>query len=954
MLKQVFFALFLIGIFSGSIFSKNANRNAEVSYSPEENSRPWDEIARAFEQGTQFMEAGQLDSALHYFLVAEEALDRILMTAPDEKDKIAEWQVDIYDQLSRVYQNQEMLGKAVQYANLSLDITTLRYGNNHPATCRNYRHLGDLYLAAGEFLRSEDYYRKAIFVLEQARDHDALTPENSELLGEFYASLAKVYYVTSRPLREENALYEKSLTLVKKENKKAAVKIRQLLKMGSVQIWERDLDSARKEFSRADSIWQKHQAVYAEDKDFQLLQAEIIRVLGYYWKAQGQYEKVLSHYKKYVQITERLGAPITQSRAVLVLMEIGEIYGQRLTISRSSADSSVYYTQKALHKICRTFASHDITQLPESEDVKSFLYTYGILKQLARYHEKRAFQYGNESDKISALKAGLSLLDLADKLHTRHLEEATVLRGGRISGLIHGSILSHDAGLRFAHLLYQLEPADSLLEKAFYYIQRLKGQKLWLARLKEEAYSIETLPDSILAKERELLANVHYYENQLHLAQQAKNVSSIEAYLNDSLFHAKRAHEKLLCKMDEEYPMYWKLQSRFKPVTVQEIRQELRADEILVEYSGDPSSIDAFIITKDQAPQLQWLVYMNSTTVKKVFATTDSLNQLLQNSIMQRKSSREKFVTWSHQLYQYFLQPLEKQLAGKKRLIVIGDGPTNFIPFETLLSTGEAQPFDRLNYLIRSHEISYHYSSTLFAESRRKSTVHHSGIYAFAPVYDEQDIALAPSSIQQYGAHAPLRAFDEDGNYAPLPESEREATSIVQLFEERAGADNTLVLRREASESSLKAALEKPYRFVHIAGHSFADLENPDFSGIACAKGEETREDEILQAGEISQLRIKADLVTLSSCESGYGKAVDNDGLQGLNRAFVYAGAPNVAFSLWKVYDKVSASLMVDFYAHILQGQSYSAGLRAAKLRLLADPATASPHFWGAYMLIGG
>ena len=139
-----------------------------------------------------------------------------------------------------------------------------------------------------------------------------------------------------------------------------------------------------------------------------------------------------------------------------------------------------------------------------------------------------------------------------------------------------------------------------------------------------------------------------------------------------------------------------------------------------------------------------------------------------------------------------------------------------------------------------------------------------------------------------------------------------------------------------------------------IAAERGEDCRERALEGARCAAPLWRDEDGTLHAGEINLLRIKADLVTLSSCESGYGKPEDNDGLLGLNRAFVYAGAPNVVFSLWKVYDKVSASLMVDFYTHILEEQSYSESLRAAKLRVLADPATASPHFWAAYMLIGG
>ena len=173
------------------------------------------------------------------------------------------------------------------------------------------------------------------------------------------------------------------------------------------------------------------------------------------------------------------------------------------------------------------------------------------------------------------------------------------------------------------------------------------------------------------------------------------------------------------------------------------------------------------------------------------------------------------------------------------------------------------------------------------------------------------------------------------------------------MLEQSGTRNNTLALRTQAGEGALKQALTEPYQYVHIAGHSFSDLKDPKFSGIACSSSDTLIEDGILYADEISQLNIQADLVTISSCESGYGQVAQGDGLLGLNRTFISAGAQNVVFSLWKVYDHISASFMVDFYTRVLDGQGYAGSLRAAKLRLIRDPATASPHFWAAYMLVG-
>ncbi|MEO1713997.1 MAG: CHAT domain-containing protein, partial [Bacteroidota bacterium] len=195
---------------------------------------------------------------------------------------------------------------------------------------------------------------------------------------------------------------------------------------------------------------------------------------------------------------------------------------------------------------------------------------------------------------------------------------------------------------------------------------------------------------------------------------------------------------------------------------------------------------------------------------------------------------------------------------------------------------------------------------------------------------------------------------DENGTLLPLPESEREVNEIKALFLDKDPIPIATNLRSYATEAALKENLQQPYRYIHIAGHSFADLNNPLFSGIACyPDADNDPNSTMLYMGEIYLLKTQADLIILSSCESGFGQALDSDGLVGLNRAFIISGTPNVVFSLWKVYDKVSAEMMIQFYRGVIDGADYASSLRDAKLRLINDPATASPHYWSPFLMIG-
>jgi len=668
----------------------------------------------------------------------------------------------------------------------------------------------------------------------------------------------------------------------------------------------------------------------------------------------GYFDKSLHFYKKYVEVWERYGSGPVTSENIGMLMEIAEIYNWRMRDGILYADSSVYYTQKALIIATRTFNTYDLTQLPAVEDLKDITYIYAILKQLARFVELRATLYGNEEEKKKALHTALAIIELADQFHSRSLQRMNTMRAGQVAALIHRSLMIYHASIVFCTYLNQLEPSPDLIAKCFYYSQRMKAQKLWLVQLKEEANKIEDLPASIQAKEKELLSDIQQYEKLVLKTQNEGDSSLVEDYRNNQLFQAQRAYETFQVQLERTYPRYFNHKFTFKPNSIAELQQTLKPDELLIEYILSRKEQLAFVVQKDQAPQVITLATL-AKTAKQALSNIEQLHDLLQRSPMIRKTSRAKFISLSHALYRYFLQPIEASFAGKKRLIIIGHEQINYVPFETLLRSAELGAFKDLDFLIRDYEISYHYSANLLVQSRKKSKLTEGGVYVFAPVYDDhKDLALSTQAKSIVPKDGTLRAFDEKGQYTPLPASEFEANDILQLFDQQKAQGNQLALRKAATESNLKMNLEANYRYIHIAGHSFANLKNPKFSGIACFAGaSDLKEDGILYMGEIYALTPKADLVTLSSCESGLGKLEISDGLIGLNRAFVYAGIPNVVFSLWKVYDRVSATFMVKFYQEVLSGENYAASLRKAKLELLENDATASPHYWSPYLLIG-
>ncbi len=615
----------------------------------------------------------------------------------------------------------------------------------------------------------------------------------------------------------------------------------------------------------------------------------------------------------------------------------------RLHRNSGRIDSALYYNALAINELSGQKTKEGFS-LPFAENILNIPTAYEVLHQRAQLFMASDFKPAERT--ANALR----VIDLLDELHAANIKTINILRGGKSKSLVSQATAPYQLGIDIAFEDHRTSHSSESLNKAFYYTQKMKAQQLWLSLLKEEAKQYSHLETSVLEAERDLQVEITFYEKKLIEAQQNNDSTKINRYEKDILFKLNNDYVKLQRQIERDYPDYYASKYEFAPETATSLQEVLGEQDMLIEYVFTDSLLYIFTLAADGPLQLTQTALMDAT-VQQI----DDINHSLQRSAMLRRSSREKFIGLSHDLYQQFLHPIEDQLSGKQRLIIIGDGMTNYIPFETLLASDEVKPFHELHFLIKDFEVSYHYSASLFAKARRKRPNNFTGLFAFAPIYEYSKNELASTLRSK---DAVFRAFREDGTFLPLPESEKEVEDIAALFNQYQQNKARIALRNSASESKLKLELAKPYQFMHIAGHSFANLDNPKFSGIACFQNNSVKqdsiEDGILYTGEIYNMHTDIDLITLSSCESGYGKLEKTEGLLGLNRAFIYAGAQNVVYSLWKVYDKVSAQLMVDFYQGILEkGQSYSTSLRRAKLEQINHSATASPHYWGAYLLIG-
>jgi CHAT domain-containing protein len=181
-----------------------------------------------------------------------------------------------------------------------------------------------------------------------------------------------------------------------------------------------------------------------------------------------------------------------------------------------------------------------------------------------------------------------------------------------------------------------------------------------------------------------------------------------------------------------------------------------------------------------------------------------------------------------------------------------------------------------------------------------------------------------------------------------------EADQIARLAKS-SGTQGDLWLDLSANEDDLKTHDIQNYRALHIATHGVLDAMRPQFSGLVLSLvGNKGDDDGFLRTGEVFNLKLGAPLVMLSACESGLGKVKRGEGVIGLSRAFMYAGATTVGVTLWSVADKPTAELMTDFYQRLLgPNPSPSDAIREAQLAMISGKKYGAPYYWAPFVLVG-
>jgi CHAT domain-containing protein/predicted negative regulator of RcsB-dependent stress response len=410
-------------------------------------------------------------------------------------------------------------------------------------------------------------------------------------------------------------------------------------------------------------------------------------------------------------------------------------------------------------------------------------------------------------------------------------------------------------------------------------------------------------------------------------------------------------------------------------LSISEMQQQLLDDNtILLEFKLGQDRSYLWTVTWDgvhsyQLPSKAEIEAQARRVYQLLTARQPASNLTVGQQRAREKAADLQYQTQASVLSNMLLAPVAGQL-GTKRLVIVADGALQYLPFAVLPAPAMPETKAGPRPLILDHEIVSLPSASVLAALRRELADRRPAPKTVAvladPVFEMDDarVKLRLTSAQAGVAasaststlNRAVRSVRGDGESVKLQRllfSRDEAEAILSLTpnQSKLEALDFRANRKQAMSDELSQ-----YRIVHFSTHGLLDSRHPELSGLVLSLVDEAGrpQEGFLRLQEIYTLRLNADLVVLSACQTGLGKEVRGEGLIGLVRGFMYAGAPRVMASMWEVDDAATAQLMKRFYRGVLQEKlTPAAALRAAQIEMLRKSHWQSPYYWGAFVLQG-
>ena len=753
---------------------------------------------------------------------------------------------------------------------------------------------GQLYNVLGKTTQAQEQLQMALSIRQK------LLPENHELIAAAYNDLGLSYVRVDN----DKALdyYDKATAIYQSihgvDHPKYAIAN---INTGFVYREMELYGDAVNNFETALKIWEKLFTTAHPAKAFALsnLGQTYLR-MGDKKAARGYFDRSLKIYR------EVYGAKHPDIANILNL--IGN-----LEIGNDNFVAALQAYQEALVANVKDFDNASVEANPALENYyngKVLLYT---LLFKAQAFEKKYF---GQSLKLGELQLALKTLQqcdqLIDRLRQQTSNENDKLTLGAIANEVYGD------GVRIAYQIAENSLAKkTYLHQAFYFSEKSKSAVLLEAISDSQAKSFAGIPPALIDEEKKLKAEIALVAQQLS----QKPSVELEGRLREQSFTLNKTYNEFITSLEKQYPQYFNLKYNATTPSVSDLQNTIGDDAAVISYFIDEKNTKLYTF---QITRTGFSVTDKSLPDKFDRYITGFRNALYFNDLK----------TY-HQTSAILSRVLIPRLNAKiGRVLIIPTGRLGIIPFEALVTKDwDGADYRAIPYLIKKASVSYEFSSALLLQKLKGfHSTENKSIFLCAPVN-----------------------FKEATQLPALPGTKNEVDAIAAMFKEKQLVADANI-GNAATEERVKDFQISRYNFLHFATHGVVDETNPELSRIFLQSA--STDDGNLYAGEIYNLQLNADLVTLSACQTGLGKISKGEGVIGLSRALVYAGAKNVIVSFWSVADESTAELMKDFYTQTLSRSPadthyFHENLRQAKLKMIASRNFNAPYYWAPFIMIG-
>lgn len=778
--------------------------------------------------------------------------------------------------------------------NLVESTTALQQTGNSLETAQSLAYLGQVYMSTGKYTQAEEQLQMALSLRL-----DKL-PETSEVIAASYNDLGLIY--SQIDVDKSIDYYEKAVAIYEKLHGKEHPKM--AIANTNLGVVYRSLElygDAVNYFESALSIWEKIYQQPHPSKAFVLSNlGQTYSKMNDQKAAMGFYEKALAMY---------IGS---QGRKHPDVSTTYNLIGNILA-SQQKFDEALAKYQQALISNVTDFNSEDLLANPSGKNFyNGSVLLYSMMYKSQALEGRHFGETLKQSDLDLSLKTLQACDSLIDRLRQQSTNESDKIALGSIAHEVYAD------GVRISYTLSDVtfRNKEHYRELSFYFAEKSKSAVLLDAISDTNAKSFAGIPEDLLEEEKSIKSALALVSQKL--AQ--KPDEDEEKYLRETSFHLNQSYQAFTQNLEQKYPEYFNLKFNSSAPTVGQLQSVIRSSTALVSYFIDDKNnqLYTYLITKKKFKIRE----------RQLPAEYDKNITGLRNSLYYM--GKEPFLKSSRYLYRLLVPKIPSSIHD---LVILPTGRMSVIPYEVLLTKEVKQKdpsYESLPYLLKKFNIRYEFSAGLLMQKKNN------------PSGNVITSALLCAPI----------TFAEKTGLDALPGTEQEINTIQSLFASK-NIPTDVLMNKDASETVLKSDNLKEHSIVHFATHGIVNENNPELSCIFL-QSDSDAEDGNLFSGEIYNLHLKADLVTLSACQTGLGKISKGEGVIGLSRALVYAGANNIIVSFWSVGDNSTAELMADFYRLLLENPTinYSENLRQAKLNLIKGK-YATPYYWAPFVLIG-